>query len=44
MNILINFADDNFKSSQKLNTKSAYGKGGFDMVHSFSPNDIDSKY
>ncbi len=39
--VLINFADHNFHTSQKLNSQTGFEVGGFDRVISYSPKDID---
>ncbi|AGH43157.1 hypothetical protein [Paraglaciecola psychrophila] len=44
MNILINFADENFRSKQKVNSYTAKHFGGFDEICEFTPNDIDSDF
>lgn len=36
MKILFNYADLKFYESQKLNTKTDYEIGGFDIVHEFN--------
>lgn len=44
MKILFNYADLKFYESQKLNTKTGYEIGGFDIVHEFNKKDIDVKF
>lgn len=44
MNVLINFADENFRSKQKTNSFTGKHIGGFDKVYEFSPNDIDPEF
>lgn len=44
MIIAINYADDKFKKSQKLNTKTAYLRGKVDRVIEYSPKDIDQEF
>jgi len=44
MKVLINFADDNFRKSQKLNSFTGKHIGGFDKIYEFSPADIDDKF
>jgi hypothetical protein len=44
LKILINYADENFKSQQKLNSKSGQKKGGFDQVIEFSPKDLNGEF
>ena len=44
MKVLINYADDLFLSSQKLNSQTGLEVGGFDQVVSFSPSDIDPSF
>lgn len=41
MKILFNYADIKFYESQKLNTKTGYEIGGFDVVHEFNKKDMD---
>ncbi|MFH0808033.1 MAG: hypothetical protein V1888_00215 [archaeon] len=42
--ILINYANDAFKKSQKLNSKTGLEVGNFDRVIEYSPKDIDKKF
>jgi len=42
--VLINFADHNFRTSQKLNSQTGFEVGGFDRVISYSPKDIDLSF
>jgi hypothetical protein len=42
--ILINFADEVFKSSQTKNSETGKEIGGFDSVISYSPHDIDEDF
>ena len=42
-NILINFADKNYRNSQVRNSTSAL-MYGFDSAHQYSPKDIDSSF
>lgn len=42
--ILINYANDAFKASQKKNSKTGMDIGGFDRVIEYSPEDIDKKF
>lgn len=42
MIIAINYADENFKSAQKINTNTAYKNGKVDKVIEYSPKDIDT--
>lgn len=42
--ILINYANDAFKESQKLNTKTGEEVGGFDRVIEYSPKDINKRF
>ncbi len=42
--ILINYANDAFKKSQKLNSKTGIEDGGFDKVIEYGPEDIDKKF
>ena len=42
-NILINFADENYRNSQVRNSTSAL-MHGFDSVHQYSPKDIDGDF
>ena len=44
MRILINYADKNFRSSQKRNTTSGITVGDFDKAIEHSPKDIDEKF
>ena len=44
MNILINYATENFRRSQKKNTKTGMLKGKFDKVIEFSPKKIDKAF
>lgn len=44
MIVAINYADENFRKSQKLNTKTAYKKGKVDKVIEYSPKDIDKNF
>lgn len=44
MIIAINYADNNFRKAQKLNTKTAYKKGKVDKVIEYSPVDIDKEF
>ncbi len=44
MKILINYSDKNFKTSQKLNSKTGMGIGNFDRFIEYSPEDIDKKF
>lgn len=44
MIIAINFADDNFRRAQELNTKTAYTHGKVDKVIEYSPEDIDDNF
>lgn len=44
MKLLINYANDKYKSSQKLNSKSGLEVGAFDKVISYSPKDIDTDF
>jgi hypothetical protein len=42
--ILINYANNAFKESQKLNSKTGMKIGNFDRVIEYSPKDIDKKF
>jgi len=42
--ILINYANDAFKESQKKNTKTGLGIGNFDRAIEYSPKDIGEKF
>ena len=44
MKILYNFAHNRFLESQKLNTKTGYEIGGFDMIYQYGMNNIDKIY
>lgn len=44
MKVAINYADNNFKESQKYNTKTAYKRGKFDKVIEYGPSDIDEEF
>jgi hypothetical protein len=44
MKHLVNFADSGFEAAQRLNSATALRKGGFDAVHSFSPEDIEPAF
>ncbi|HFF9301621.1 TPA: hypothetical protein ACGFCK_002128 [Clostridium perfringens] len=44
MIVAINYSDENFRKSQKFNTKSAYKKGKVDKVIEYSPKDIDKDF
>lgn len=44
MIIAINYADNNFREAQILNTRTAYKKGKVDNVIEYSPKDIDKKF
>lgn len=44
MIVAINYSDENFRKSQKMNTKTAYKKGKVDKVIEYSPKDIDNKF
>jgi len=44
MKLLINYANDIYKSSQKLNTKTGLNIGNFDEVISYSPKNIDRDF
>lgn len=44
MKILINYANNKYKKTQKVNSISGKWIGGFDRVISFSPDSIDSGY
>ncbi len=44
MKLLINYANNKYKSSQKLNSKSGLEVGAFDKVISYSPKDIDTDF
>lgn len=44
MKVLINFADDKFRFSQKVNTFTGKHIGGFDKVIEYSPKDIDNDF
>ncbi len=44
MKLLLNFADANFRSSQKKNTETGLAIGGFDLALAYSPKDIDSVF
>ena len=39
----INYANDNFRKAQRLNTKTAY-KNGVDKVIEYRPTDIDEAF
>ena len=39
----INYANDNFRKAQRLNTKTAY-KNGVDKVIEYRPTDIDESF
>jgi hypothetical protein len=41
---LINYANEAFKESQKVNTQTGKEVGGFDKVVEYSPKDIDKKF
>lgn len=42
--ILINYADDNYKKTQKVNSWTGINIAKFDKVYSFSPKDIDEEF
>jgi hypothetical protein len=42
--VLINYANDAFRESQKKNTKTGIEVAGFDSVIEYSPKDIDKKF
>ncbi len=42
--ILVSYANDVFKPSQKKNTESALSVGGFDHVFAFGPKDLDKDF
>jgi len=44
MKLLINYANDRFRKSQMLNSKTGMKVGLFDEVISYSPEDIDSEF
>lgn len=44
MIVAINYSDENFRKSQKMNTRTAYKKGKVDKVIEYSPKDIDNKF
>jgi hypothetical protein len=44
MKVLFNYAHLKFYQSQKLNTSTGYGVGGFDKVYEFKYDDIDLEY
>ncbi len=44
MNILLNYANSRYKYAQKMNSKTALKRGGFDKVYSFGPKDIDEQF
>ncbi|MEH7249334.1 hypothetical protein V7114_21460, partial [Neobacillus niacini] len=44
MKILINYSDNNFKTSQARNTKSGLKKGGFDKVIEYGPEKLDKSF
>jgi len=44
MKILINFADENFRSKQKANSFTGKYIGGFDKIYEYSPSDIDDEF
>ena len=44
MKVLVNYADDAYKKTQKWNSWSGKHIAGFDKVYSFSPSDIDDEY
>ena len=44
MNILINYADKNYKQAQCLNSWTGKILGKFDKVLSFGPDDIDIEF
>lgn len=44
MKVLINFADDKFRFSQKVNSFTGKHIGGFDKVIEYSPADIDNDF
>ena len=44
MIVAINYADENFRDAQKLNTKTAYSKGKVDKVIEYSPENIDLEF
>lgn len=44
MKVLINFADDNYKKAQSLNSKTGKFFVNFDKVYSFSPSDISKEF
>ena len=41
MIVVVNYANEKYVESQKINTKTAYMKGKADVVYSYGPNDID---
>jgi len=42
--VAVNYSDENFRKSRKLNTKTAKWFGGMDEVFEFSPEDIDRDF
>lgn len=44
MKILFNYAHNKFLNSQKLNTKTGYDIGGFNVVYEYGKKDIDSLF
>ena len=42
--VLINFANGFFYKSQRYNTKTGLGIGGFDKATSYTPKDIDREF
>ncbi|MDU1277985.1 MAG: hypothetical protein E6342_05035 [Clostridium sp.] len=44
MIVSINYADENFKKAQRINTNTAYKKGKINKVIEYSPEDIDKNF
>lgn len=44
MNILVNYANQKYRETQKLNTWTGKHIAGFDIVYEFGPDDIDAAY
>lgn len=44
MKVLVNYADESFRSRQLLNSQSGLAVGGFDEAWSFGPQDIDAEF
>jgi len=44
MKVLFNYAHNKFFKSQKLNSETGLGVGGFDKVYEYNKKDIDSTF